>query len=122
MERIFGFSILSLIMTAILLVPFIDFLYNIKLQRKEQKTRDIFNKRTLLFDKLSQWKVGTPFGGGLLIIIVVSIITMWAYGLFRVEVKFWELVVLLFTFVGFGILGFYDDLKKIFNGPDSIFG
>lgn len=31
----------------------------------------------------------------------------------RVDVKPWELVVLLFSFVGFGALGFYDDLKKI---------
>lgn len=122
MERVFGFAILSLIITAILLVPFIDFLYNIRLQRKSQKTRDVFNKRTFLFDRLSQWKVGTPFGGGLLIILVVSILTLWAYGLFRVEIKFWELFVLLFSFIGFGVLGFYDDLKKIFGGKDSFFG
>lgn len=123
MEKIFGFPILSFAITAILLVPFIDFLYKIKLQRKKQKTRDMFNKRTPVFDKFSSWKVGTPFGGGLLIIAVVTVLTLWTYGLFSVEVKFWELFVLLFSFIGFGALGFYDDLKKILNkGKDGFFG
>lgn len=122
MEQIFGFSILSLFITGILLVPFIDFLYGIKLQRQHQETRDMFNKRTKLFDKLSQWKVGTPFGGGILIILVVTILTLWAYGLLQIKVKFWELFVLLFTFIGFGSLGLYDDLRKIFNSNSGIFG
>lgn len=122
MDRVFGFSILALFITGILLVPFIDFLYKIKLQRKEQKTRDVFNNRAFLFDRLNKWKVGTPFGGGLLILIVVTALTLWAYGLFRVEVKFWELFVLLFTFLSFGALGFYDDLKKILHKEKGLFG
>lgn len=121
MEKIFGLSILSFFITGVLLVPFIDFLYKIKLQRQSQKTRDVFNKRTPIFDRLSEWKVGTPVGGGLLIIFVVSILTLWAYGLFNIEVKFWEIFVLLFSFFGFGVLGFYDDLKKIFNGGTEAF-
>jgi phospho-N-acetylmuramoyl-pentapeptide-transferase len=123
MEKIFGFAILSFTITAILLVPFIDFLYKIKLQRKNQKTRDMFNKSTPIFDKFSVGKLGTPFGGGLLIISVVTVLTLWTYGLFSVEVKFWELFVLLFSFIGFGVLGFYDDLKKILNkGNNGFFG
>jgi phospho-N-acetylmuramoyl-pentapeptide-transferase len=121
MERVFGFSIISLVITGILLVPFIDFLYKIKLQKK-QNHRDIFNKRIRFFDKLSSWKVGTPFGGGLLIVFVVTLLTLWAYGLLHVKVKFWELLVLLLTFVGFGALGFYDDVRKIFNINDGVFG
>src|SRR3989304_8482107 len=113
MEQIFGFSILSLFITGILLVPFIDFLYKIKLQRKEQKTRDLFNKRTKFFDKFSGWKVGTPFGGGLLIIIVVTAIFLWSFGIFNIQIKFWELFVIMFTFISFGILGLYDDIKKL---------
>ncbi|OIP58258.1 MAG: hypothetical protein COX79_03085 [Candidatus Levybacteria bacterium CG_4_10_14_0_2_um_filter_36_16] len=122
MDRIFGFAILSLFITALLLVPFIDFLYRIKLQRRKQKTRDIFNKKTPLFDKYNAWKVGTPIGGGILIICVVSVLTLWTYGIFQVEVKMWELFVLLFSFIGFGVLGTYDDFKKIFNGENSFFG
>jgi phospho-N-acetylmuramoyl-pentapeptide-transferase len=82
----------------------------------------MFNTGVRIFDKLSGWKVGTPFGGGLLIIAVVTVLTLWAYGLFSVQVKFWELFVLLFTFIGFGLLGFYDDLRKIFNKQTGVFG
>lgn len=115
--------ILSFTITALLLVPFIDFLYKIKLQRKVQKTRDMFNNRTPIFDKFSIGKAGTPFGGGLLIVIVATVLSLWTYGLFQVEVSFWELFVLLFAFIGFGALGFYDDLRKILNkGNDGIFG
>ena len=121
MDRIFGFAILSLFITTILLVPFIDFLYKIKFQRQHQKTRDIFNKKTPLFDKFSNWKAGTPIGGGFLIIVVVTILTLWVFGLFRVEVKAWELFVLLFSFISFGALGLYDDLKKTLNGDSQSF-
>lgn len=121
LDQIFGFSAISLVITAILLVPFIDFLYKIKLQ-KGASHKDIFNSKVRALDKLAPWKVGTPFGGGLLIIFVVTILTLWAYGLFRIEVKFWELFALLFTFIGFGALGFYDDVRKIFNTSRGIFG
>jgi len=122
MEQVFGFSILSLVITAILLVPFIDFLYKIKLRRTSQNHKDVFNQGERFFDKLSAWKVGTPFGGGLLIIAVVTILSLWAYGLFEVKVKFWELFVLLFTFIGFGALGFYDDVRKILKVNTGVFG
>ncbi len=121
MERLLGFTILSFFVTAVCLVPFIDFLYRIKLQRRKQKTRDIFNKRTPLFDKMSDWKVGTPFGGGILVIGVVTFLTLFAYGILGVNVKLWEIATLLFAFIGFGALGFYDDLKKILNGKSSPF-
>ncbi len=122
MDQVFGFSILSLVITAILLVPFIDFLYKMKLQKTHHKHRDILNQKERLFDKLSSWKIGTPIGGGVLIIFVVTILTLWTYGLLHVKVTFWELFTLLFTFIGFGILGFYDDVRKIFNTREGIFG
>ena len=65
MDQVFGFSAISLVITAILLVPFIDFLYKIKLQKGENH-KDVFNQKVRIFDKLSAWKKGTPFGGGLL--------------------------------------------------------
>lgn len=123
MEKVFGFTILSFAITAMLIIPFIDFLYKIRLQRQHQKTKDMFNQRTPIFDRHNAWKVGTPIGGGVLIIGVVSILTLWTYGLFAVEIKFWELFVLLFSFVGFGALGLYDDVRKILNKKqDSFFG
>ena len=124
MAQTLGLVLLSLTITGILIIPFIDFLYKIKLRRHKQKTVDIFNEPTPLFDKFNSWKVGTPFGGGLLIIIVVTILSLWSYGIFNVSAPFWEAFVLIFTFVSFGILGLYDDLKKLITNPDkkSFFG
>ncbi|MBI1982439.1 MAG: phospho-N-acetylmuramoyl-pentapeptide-transferase [Candidatus Levybacteria bacterium] len=98
MAQLLGLTILSFFITGILLFPFIDFLYSKKLQRQKQKTRDIFNNRTPLFDKFNAWKVGTPFGGGILIILVVSVLTLWV-----------------------GLLGLYDDIKKLINGRKTVF-
>lgn len=125
MTKLLGLTLLSLVITGILIVPFIDFLYKkIKLTRQKQKTVDIFNKPTPFFDKLNSWKVGTPFGGGLLIIVVVTILSLWSYGIFNVSASLWEAFVLIFAFVSFGILGLYDDLKKLVGIPDknSFFG
>lgn len=123
MVHTLGLVLLSLIVTMALLIPFIDFLYKLKFRRQKQKTMDIFNMPTPFFDKLHGWKEGTPFGGGLLIIIVVSALSLWAYGLLNVEANGWEVFALLFTFISFGILGFYDDLKKLTNGHKlSFFG
>jgi phospho-N-acetylmuramoyl-pentapeptide-transferase len=121
MASLLGLTILSFFITAILLVPFIDFLYRIKLKRQDQKTRDPFNKRTPLFDKFNSWKVGTPFGGGILIILVVCILTLWSYGMFDIAVKQWEMFVIFFAFVGFGSLGLYDDLKKLVSDEKNPF-
>lgn len=119
MAQILGLMLLSCFITAVLLIPFIDFLYKVKLRRQKQVTKDMFNKRTPLFDKYNSWKVGTPFGGGILIVVVVSVLTLWAYGLFGVEVKPWEVFVLLFGFVSFGLLGLFDDLKKLTGKKDG---
>lgn len=123
MAQLLGLTILSFFITVILLIPFIDYLYKTKIRRQSQDTRDMFNKRTPIFDKYNAWKVGTPFGGGILIIIVVSILTLWAYGIFQIDVSPWELFVILFSFISFGLLGLYDDLKKLSgNGENSFFG
>lgn len=124
MAQLLGLTLLSLLITSLLIVPFIDFLYRIKLRRQEQKTVDLFNKPTPFFDKFSKWKVGTPFGGGLLIIVVVIVVSLWSIGLLNVEVNAWELFVILFTFISFGLLGLYDDAKKLVDKDNkfSFFG
>src|SRR3989338_2850850 len=121
MAQILGLTILSFFISGILLVPFIDFLYKVKLRRQKQKTTDMFNKRTPLFDKYHSWKVGTPFGGGVLIILVVTILTLWSYGILNINFKGWELAALLISFVGFGALGLYDDLKKLATQQQQAF-
>jgi len=125
MAQLLGLTLLSLFITLILIIPFIDFLYKIKLRRQNQTTVDPFNKPTPLFDKFNQWKVGTPFGGGLLIILVTTILFLWSFGMLKISIHPWELFVILFTFVSFGLLGLYDDAKKLVGNGDkklSFFG
>ncbi len=122
MASLLGLTIMAFFITIILLVPFIDFLYAVKLKRRTQKTRDPFDNRTPLFDKFNEWKVGTPFGGGLLIIIIVLVLSLWAYGMLDINVNPWELFVLIFSLVGFGSLGLYDDFKKLVSGSNEFFG
>lgn len=122
MATILGLAILSFFITGVLLIPFIDFLYKIKLQRANQKTKDPFNKLTPIFDKFHGWKAGTPIGGGILIILVVVVLSQWAYGILGTETKAWEIFVILFSFISFGLLGMYDDFKKLSGGRTGFFG
>lgn len=122
MQILIGSVLLSWFIHSLLYIPYIRFLYRMKMQRLRQVTLDAFNKRTPLFDKFHQHKAGTPVGGGLLIILLTTI--MLPIVLF-VLYYFWqpitsvytlkhEVKIILFTFVSFGILGLLDDLKKTF--------
>src|ERR1035437_4740259 len=116
MTQLLGLTLLSLVVTAILIIPFIDFLYRIKLRRQDQATVDPFNKPTPVFDKFNNWKAGTPFGGGLLIICVSTVIFLWSFGILNIKANPIEVFAILFTFISFGLLGLYDDGKKLSNG------
>ena len=116
--------ILSFILTSIAIVPFIDLLYKLKFQRAQQDTRDAFGVLTPIFNKFHEKKAGVPVGGGLLVIGVVSV--LFALLLPLIE-KFGitvtsnykeiqsEINILFFTFLSFGVLGLYDDIKKFFK-------
>jgi len=58
----------------------------------------------------------------LLILLVVMIWTFWAYGVFNLSLKPWEIFVIFFSFLSFGMLGFYDDIKKMINIKAGFFG
>ena len=123
MVQVLGLIILSFFINSILLVPFINLLYKFRFRRQEQKTRDIFQERTFIFDRLHAHKAGTPVGGGALIITVVSalyllvIVTLPYLGINRTSLYPFdkEVQILLFTFISFGALGLYDDLRKTFG-------
>ena len=122
MSLLLGVLLFSWLVHSILYIPFIRLLYVWRFRRLAQKTKDAFEKRTPIFDKLHKGKVGTPVGGGLLIILLVSTLFPLILALFQ---YFWvpitavyamgsEIKILLFTFVSFGLLGLVDDIKKTF--------
>lgn len=118
-----GFLLFSFIATSLLIVPFINLLYRLKFQRKKQTTTDFQNKRTPIFDKFHNYKVGTPVGGGLLIIISVCILFLALFPVIKfskifISVNYQivkELIIIFFTFISFGLLGLYDDIHKFFG-------
>lgn len=131
MALLLSVLLLSFIVTSILVVPFINLLYSLKFQRAKQVTRDVFGKLTPIFDTFHKEKAGVPVGGGLLVIAVVS--TLFAVLLpllarFGVEITSnhrsvaAEINVIFFTFLSFGILGLYDDIKKFFRFSSGFFG
>ena len=116
--------IFSFIWTSIAIVPFIDLLYKLKFQRAQQDTRDVFGILTPIFNAFHQQKAGVPVGGGLLVIGIVSILFAALLPLlekFGVTVTSnyadvqSEINILFFTFLSFGVLGLYDDIKKFFH-------
>lgn len=122
----------SFVLNFTLIVPFIDFLYKLKFQRAEQKTKDAFNKPTPIFDKFNHHKKGTPVGGGILLLattVFVFLLFILMYWVLQKKILtnypsiVNEMKILLFTFISFGLLGLYDDLNKIFMWhKDGFFG
>ncbi len=131
MSFLLGLLLFSWFVTSVLYIPFIRLLYQWKLRRLRQKTLDVFEKHTPIFDKFHQKKAGTPVGGGLLIIAMTTMLFPLSLLLMR---YFWiplthvysmasEIKILLFTFISFGALGLLDDVKKTFlNGKSKFFG
>ena len=130
---IYFFALLiSFILNSVFIVPFIDFLYKLKFQRADQRTKDAFNKATPVFDKFHAHKAGTPVGGGVLTVIT----TVFLYAVMLLLFVFFdqplhsnypsiiaEIKIILFTFISFALLGIYDDLSKIFFWKkDQFFG
>ena len=123
MVQILGLLLISFFAVSVLLVPYINLLYKIKFLRQRQKTRDIFEAPTPIFDRLHASKIGTPVGGGALIIILVSVLFLiivnvapfFGFQQTSVYPLSKEIKILLFTFVSFGALGLLDDIRKTFN-------
>lgn len=124
-----GLLIFSFLITSVLVVPFINLLYKLKFYRRVQQTRDIEGQRTRIFDKFNNPKAGTPVGGGLLVIGVTFLLYLILFPLLSFLGTYIrsayrmtdELNILFFTFVSFGLLGLYDDIKKFFGFEKSGF-
>lgn len=116
-----GLIIFSFLITSILIVPFIDFLFKMKLTRRVEGGK---NSKSL-FDKLHDKKAGTPIGGGILVIAVVTVLFLFvlpfisSLGVF-IQSSFElnkERFLILFTLISFGLVGLLDDYIKIFGKP-----
>lgn len=117
-----GIVIFAFSLTSILIVPFINLLYKLKLVRQKEAPK---TGKVPLFDQLHDKKAGTPTGGGILLIAVVTILFAVIFPFARgigvhIESAFTlnvELFIIFFTFLSFGLLGFIDDFIKIFGKP-----
>lgn len=114
-----GLIIFSFLINSIFIVPFIDFLFKLKLTRQLEGGK----KSRSLFDRLHDVKAGTPVGGGNYIIFMTVILFLIIFpiagkmGIFIQSAYHLasELLVIFITFVGFGFLGLFDDLTKTFG-------
>ena len=116
-----------------MVVPFIDLLFKFKFRRRKEGLAG--GKKVSLFDKLHDKKAGTPIGGGILLITVITFLfailfpSLASLGI-NIRSSFPlgpELLVVFFTFISFGLIGLLDDLIKIFGKPKpgklgSVFG
>jgi phospho-N-acetylmuramoyl-pentapeptide-transferase len=111
MEKLLGLLLLSFTITALLVVPFIDLLYKLKFRRTREKAKG--DPKTL-FEKLHGHKIGTPVGGGLLVIFVTVLLSVFIPSAMGIEGGE-RLVALIVALIGFGALGLYDDIHKFFQ-------
>jgi len=123
MALFLGLLIFSFIVTSTFIVPFISLLYKYRLTRRRQLTKDFQDKPTPIFDKFHKHKVGTPVGGGFLVVCVVSLLFACLFPLGKYLGVFVthvypiadEINIIFFTFLSFALLGLYDDIMKFFN-------
>lgn len=121
MIKLFGVLLFSFLATLLAAIPFINLLYRLKFLRQKEKKEDVLGEENSLVNKLHAWKVGTPNAGGLLIVIVTIILSAFFYQFTKYKVNLTALV-LYFTLVSFGLLGFYDDIHKFVGHKKGTYG
>lgn len=120
MDLLLGILILSFIVHAAAIVPFLNFLYRLKFfKNKTAISKEMKDEASVHIRS----KARTPEGGGILILVITSLIfafVMPALKAFGFEITHVypindEINVLFFAFVSFGLLGLYDDVVKFFE-------
>lgn len=117
-----GLVIFSFLICSLLIIPFINLLYTLKLTRRKEAVK---GSHKSLFDEYHDKKAGTPVGGGILIILIVSTLFLLFFPIashmgISISSSYNlgnEVFLIIFTFVSFGLLGFYDDYTKMFGTP-----
>lgn len=111
MTQLLGLVLLAFVVTSIFMVPFIDLLFYLK-RRFEKKTLIKEKSETPIHDRLMKSDENTPSGGGILLILILTVLSI-GYALFSSSVDRVSLLILLFTLLSFGSLGLVDDIKFI---------
>lgn len=127
MQFFLGMVVASFAVTAALIVPFINYLYRMKFVKKEERRekRQFATAELAAIRARHDLKAGTPTGLGILLVVVTAASFVLALpflagreGVGRLisgHPLGWEVAVLLFNFLGFGLIGLYDDVLKIFG-------
>lgn len=94
------------------MVPFIDFLFYLKrkFEKKEYQKQEV--SKNPIHDKLMRNDLGTPSGGGILLIAIVTVLSL-IYSQVAYLRDSTSLKILLFTMLSFGGLGLIDDIRWI---------
>ena len=111
MTQLLGLVLLAFVVTSIFMVPFIDLLFYLK-RRFEKKTLIKEKSETPIHDRLMKSDENTPSGGGILLILILTVLSI-GYAFFSSSVDRVSLLILLFTLLSFGSLGLVNDIKLI---------
>lgn len=110
MLELLGLVLIAFVVTAFLIVPFIDLLFFLKRKYEKHSNLHKFGSETPIHDQLMKDDETTPSGGGILLILVLTGLTsLYAYFVPLVDLK--SLIIPLFTLLSFGALGLVDDVK-----------
>lgn len=113
MIELLALIIVSFFITSFLLIPFIDLLFYLK-RASNKVTAKAKDSSTPIHNQLLAGKdISTPVGGGVLLIPLLIILSFLALNLTRHRLSS-DILVLVFTLLTFGAIGFLDDYRKIF--------
>jgi phospho-N-acetylmuramoyl-pentapeptide-transferase len=115
MIPLLGLVLISFLVTSVLLVPFINLLFYLKKRQRERKNTPQELADTPIHHKILLGKdLETPVGGGILLILILVALSLIYTRLFS-DRHLNELYILILSLLSFGLIGFYDDAKKILS-------
>lgn len=117
---VLGLVLFSFIIHSVIIVPFINLLYKLHFIRLKEAPK---TGKVPLIDKFLDKKAGVPTGGGILLVLLTTVLFICVFffasrmGVFihsahNLNV---EIFLIITTFIFFGVLGFADDYMKIFG-------
>lgn len=112
MANLLGLILLSFVITSIFMVPFIDLLFYLKRKFEKGEVLSKVSERLPIHNRLMKGDINTPSGGGILLILILTILSILYNFLFAFPNPS-TLNILLVTLLSFGALGLIDDIRWI---------